>query len=141
MSREFEAPAATVRVIVFDGTCVLCTSWVAFLLRHEQHRRFRFSTTQSAPGRRLLHAHGVYGYNPGTFLFLDRGRAYTESDAAIRMLCALRGLWRVAALGFLLPKPVRDRIYRWVARNRYRWFGRREKCYVPSAADRDLFLV
>jgi predicted DCC family thiol-disulfide oxidoreductase YuxK len=79
--------------------------------------------------------------NPSTFLLLDGGSAYAESDAAIRMLCALRGVWRASAVGYLMPKPVRDRIYRWVARNRYRWFGRRDQCFVPSAADRDLFLV
>jgi predicted DCC family thiol-disulfide oxidoreductase YuxK len=128
-------------VIVFDGACVLCSSWVAFLLRHAAHRRFRFSTTQSPAGRGLLHAHGVDTENPSTFLFLDAGRAYTESDAAIRMLCTLRGAWRAAAVGYVLPKRVRDGLYRWVARNRYRWFGRRKQCFIPSAADRDLFLV
>jgi predicted DCC family thiol-disulfide oxidoreductase YuxK len=141
MNRGSETPAVPVRVVVFDGTCVLCSSWVAFLLRHPQHRRFRFSTTQSAPGRKLLQAHGVDAENPSSFLLLDGGRAYAESDAAIRMLCALRGVWRASAVGYLMPKPVRDRIYRWLARNRYRWFGRREQCFVPSAADRDLFLV
>jgi predicted DCC family thiol-disulfide oxidoreductase YuxK len=139
MIGEHEAPGPW--VVVFDGTCVLCASWVAFLLPHAERRRFRFSTTQSQVGRKLLRSHGVDAQNPGTFLFLDAGQAYTESDAAIRMLCALRGVWRGTALGYALPKGMRDALYRWVARNRYRWFGRREHCYFPSAADRDLFLV
>lgn len=129
------------QVVVFDGTCVLCSSWVTFLLRHAEHGRFRFSTTQSAAGRALLEAHGVDADNPSTFLFLEGGRAYTESDAVIRMLRAFGGAWRVAALGRVLPRRIRDAVYRWVARNRYRWFGRRQHCFFPSAADRDLFLV
>ena len=128
-------------VVVFDGTCVLCSSWVTFLLRNAEHGRFRFSTTQSAAGRALLEAHGVDADNPSTFLFLEDGRAYTESDAVIRMLRALGGAWRVAALGKVLPRRIRDAVYRWVASNRYRWFGRRQHCFFPSAADRDLFLV
>ena len=129
------------RVVVFDGTCVLCSSWVAFLLRHAERGRFRFSTTQSPGGCKLLRSHGVDAENPSTFLFLETGRAYTESDAVIRMLLALRGPWRMAALGYVLPRPMRDALYCWVARNRYRWFGRREQCFVASARDRDLFLV
>ena len=128
-------------VIIFDGNCVLCSSWVAFLLRRAERGRFRFSTTQSPAGKKLLHAHHVDPENPGTFLLLDAGRGYTESDAVIHMLCALRGAWRATALGYALPKAMRDALYRWLARNRYRWFGRREQCFVPSAADRDLFLV
>ena len=134
-------PAAAPLVIVFDGSCVLCSSWVAFLLRHAERGRFRFAVTQSPAGRKLLEANGVNADNPGTFLLVDAGQAYTQSDAAIRMLRALRGAWRAAALARVVPRPMRDAIYRWVARNRYRWFGRREQCFVPSAADRHLFLV
>ena len=140
MSRE-PGSAASAPIVVFDGTCVLCSSWVAFLLRHAERRRFRFSTTQSPAGKKLLHAHGVDTENPGTFLYLDSGHGYTESDAAIRMLCALGGAWRAAAFGYALPKRLRDPLYRWVARNRYRWFGRRAQCFVPSATDHELFLV
>lgn len=128
-------------VVIFDGTCVLCSSWVAFLLRHAERGRFRFGTAQSPAGRKLLRANGVDADSPATFLLLDAGQAYTESDAAIRMLRTLRGAWRAAVLAYVCPKTVRNAVYRWVARNRYRWFGRRQQCFVASAADRDLFLV
>ena len=137
MSRESEPSP----VVVFDGTCVLCSSWVTFLLRYAEHGRFRFSTTQSVAGRGLLEAHGVDADNPGTFLFLEGEHAYTESDAVIRMLRTLGGAWHAAAVGRVLPRKMRDALYRWVARNRYPWFGRRQRCFVPSASDRDLFLV
>lgn len=127
-------------LIVFDGTCVLCSSWVAFVLRRGARTRFRFATTQSATGKTLLTAHGIEVANPSTFLFVEEGGASTESDAVIRMFREFGGAWRIAALARLLPKSVRDAVYRWVARNRYRWFGRRKECFVPSAADRDRFL-
>lgn len=143
MIRQGAKPRAEVKplVIVFDGTCVLCSSCVGFLLRHAERRRFRFTTTQSPAGRNLLEANGVDTNNPGSFLLVEAGRGYIESDAAIRMLRALRGTWRAVTLARVVPKPLRDAVYRWVARNRYRWFGRRDQCFVPSAADRDLFLA
>jgi predicted DCC family thiol-disulfide oxidoreductase YuxK len=128
-------------LIVFDGTCVLCSSWVAFVLRRRARIRFRFATTQSATGRALLTAHGIEAANPSTFLFVEEGGATTESDAVIRMFRTFGGAWRIATLARVLPKPARDAVYRWVARNRYRWFGRRQECFAPSAADRDRFLI
>lgn len=128
-------------IVIFDGTCMLCSSWVAFVLRHGARGRFRFGTTQSHAGRMLLSANGVDADNPSTFLFLEAGRTYTEADAVIRMFGTFGGVWRAAVLARIVPKPMRDAVYRWVARNRYRWFGRREACFVPSAADRDRFLL
>jgi predicted DCC family thiol-disulfide oxidoreductase YuxK len=128
-------------LIVFDGTCVLCSAWVAFVLRHGARTRFRFATTQSSAGKALMAANGLESASPSTFLFVDPGGAYTESDAVVRMFRAFGGMWRLGAVVRLIPKALRDAAYRWVARNRYRWFGRRAECFVPSAADRDRFLV
>jgi predicted DCC family thiol-disulfide oxidoreductase YuxK len=86
--------SALAPLIVFDGTCVLCSAWVAFALRHGAHRRFRFATTQSSAGRALLAANGIESANPSTFLFVEAGGIYTESDAVIRMLWTLGGMWR-----------------------------------------------
>ena len=132
--------SAPAPLIVFDGTCVLCSSWVAFVLRRDARTRFRFATTQSSTGRALLTANGFEAKNPSTFLFVEEGGASAESDAVIRMFRAFGGAWRIAALARVVPKPVRDAVYRWVARNRYRWFGRRKECFLPSAADRDRLL-
>jgi len=77
---------------------------------------------------------------PCTFLLVEQSGAYTESDAVIRMSWIFGGAWRIAALALAIPKAARDAVYRWVARNRYRWFGRREECFAPSAADCDRFL-
>ena len=136
-----EQGPALAPLIVFDGTCVLCSSWVAFVLRRGARTRFRFATTQSSTGQALLTANGIETANPSTFLLVEQSGAYTESDAVIRMSWIFGGAWRIAALALAIPKAARDAVYRWVARNRYRWFGRREECFAPSAADCDRFLV
>lgn len=127
-------------VIVFDGVCVLCSGWIGFLLRHDREQRYRFAAMQTAAGRALLQVHGLDADDPMSFLLLDEEGARTDSDAVIAVLTGLGGLWR-AACGFrLLPRALRDPAYRWLARNRYRWFGKKEACYLPTAEHRDRFL-
>lgn len=127
-------------VIVFDGVCVLCNGWVRFLLRHDRAGRYRYAAMQSAAGRRLLAAHGLDPQDPASFLLLEGDQAWTDSDAIRRVLTGLGGVWRAAHLLRLLPRPWRDGGYRVLARNRYRWFGRHERCTVPPAHVRDRFL-
>lgn len=128
-------------VVVFDGTCVLCSGWTSYLLRRDRKGLFRFATTQSAAGRELLRAHGVSPDNPSTFLLLHDGRAYTASDAVMQMFELTGGAWRLAKLARALPKRPRDALYDLVARNRYRWFGRRDTCFMPAPSQRERFLV
>jgi predicted DCC family thiol-disulfide oxidoreductase YuxK len=127
-------------VIVFDGVCVLCNGWVRFLLRHDHARRYRFAAMQSESGRGLLAAHGLDPDDPNSFLLLEGGRAWTDTDAIQRVLTGLGGRWRLAVIISGCPRPLRDPLYRWVARNRYRWFGRRDHCLVPAPGQRTLFL-
>jgi predicted DCC family thiol-disulfide oxidoreductase YuxK len=86
---------------------------------------------QSSAGKALLVQYGIDPEDPATFLVLDRGRQLTESDAAIHVIAALGGLWRTAQLARIVPQRWRDAAYRLLARNRYRWFGRRGTCYLP----------
>jgi predicted DCC family thiol-disulfide oxidoreductase YuxK len=143
------ATEPTGAVVVFDGVCVLCNGWVRFLLRHDRRRRYRFAAMQGEAGRALLARHGLDPDDPVSFLLveydigLDRAatpRVSTDTTAIRRVLAGLGGFWRVAHLAALLPAFVRDPLYRRVARNRYRWFGRHEVCMVPSEEDRARFL-
>lgn len=123
-------------VIVFDGVCALCNRSVDFVLRHERAARFRFAAMQSAAGAKLLQAHGLSAQAPASFLLLRQGHALTDSDAVIAVLRELGPTWR--ALGAVLrviPRVLRDPLYRWVARHRYRIFGKRETCRVPDSAE------
>jgi predicted DCC family thiol-disulfide oxidoreductase YuxK len=132
-------------VIVFDGVCVLCNGWVDFLLRYDRLQRYRFAAMQGDAGRRLLADNGLDPDDPMSFLLIeyDRGpapRISTDSDAVRRVLVGLGGLWRVAALSVLVPRGLRDLLYRLIARNRYRWFGRHDACLAPDAERMKRFL-
>lgn len=127
-------------VIVFDGVCVLCNGWVRFLLRHDRHGRYRFAAMQGESGRALLTAHGLDADDPVSFLLIEGGVAWTDTDAIVRVLSGLGGAWRIAALLRVLPKALRDRLYRGLARNRYRVFGRYEQCVIPAPEQAARFL-
>jgi predicted DCC family thiol-disulfide oxidoreductase YuxK len=119
------------RIVVFDGYCHVCSGWVRFMKKHPIEPPFELVPMQSERGRQLLLAHGIDPGDPMTFLVIDDGNAMTESDGGIHVVTALGGLWRLAAAGKLMPKPWRDWIYRVLARNRYKWFGKRDTCYLP----------
>ena len=127
-------------VIVFDGVCVLCNGWIGFLLRHDRKQRYRFAAMQTRAGRALLSEHGLDADDPMSFLLLDEAGARTDSDAVLGVLTGLGGIWRTAAAFRLLPRALRDPAYRWLARNRYRWFGKKQVCYLPSAEQRHRFV-
>lgn len=128
-------------VLVFDGVCVLCSRSVQFVLRHDCEQRYRFATTQSAKGRALLMAHGLNPEQPQSVLLVEDGAACTESSAMLRVLAGFGGGWRVlATLLRLVPRGLRDPVYRWIARRRYRWFGKRNVCYFPQPEDAGRFL-
>lgn len=138
MSNE-AAPAAAGAVIVFDGICVLCNGWVRFLLRHDRRARYRFAAMQGEAGRGLLAAHGLDADDPVSFLLVEEGHAHTDTDAIVRVLAGLGGAWRAVRMFAIVPRGLRDPAYRWLARNRYRWFGT-TACHVSTEAQRARFL-
>jgi predicted DCC family thiol-disulfide oxidoreductase YuxK len=121
----------TARIVVFDGICNVCSGWVRFLQRHRIEPPFKLIPMQSQEGKSLLTDQGIDPEDPATFLVLDHGRQFTQSDAAIHVIAAVGGLWFMFNLAHVIPKAVRDSLYRLLARNRYRWFGRRSTCYLP----------
>lgn len=128
-------------VIVFDGVCVLCSRWVGFVVRRDRRGQYKFAAMQTPSGRNLLVAHGIDPDDPLSFLLLEGDAAYTDTDAIVRILRSLGSGWRVAAvLLSIVPRFISDPLYRWVARRRYRLFGRREACVVPTADIADRFV-
>jgi predicted DCC family thiol-disulfide oxidoreductase YuxK len=129
------------KILVFDGVCVLCSRGVRFVLRRDQRREYRFAAMQTQSGRRMLVEHGVDPDNPVSFLLLDGGSAYSDTDAVIRVLHSLGGVWTLLALLVrLVPRFIRDRLYRFLARRRYRLFGQRADCLAPTPDVADRFL-
>jgi len=119
-------------IIVFDGVCLLCNGWVDFLLRVDTRARYRFAAMQGATGRTLLQAHGLDPDDPASFLLSHGGQAWTDTDALIRVLSGLGGAWTLAGAMRVIPRSWRDTAYRFVARHRYRVFGRASQCRVPT---------
>lgn len=128
-------------IIVFDTDCVLCSSMVAFVLTHERDRRLRFAGAWSAEGLALAARHGFSRLQlDETFLLITDSRILTRSDAGLEVLRHMKAPWRWLAMLRVVPRPLRDVAYRFVARRRYRWFGRRENCTVVPPGERDRFI-
>ena len=127
-------------VIVFDALCVLCSAHARFVVRHDRHRHFRLASIQSETGEQLYRRFGLDPADPQTLIVVDEGRLLTDSDAIIAIWSGFGGAWRMADAFKVIPRGLRDPVYRWIARNRYRLFGKRETCWVPRPADRERFL-
>jgi len=127
-------------LIVFDGVCVLCAAWFRFVVRHEPNRDLKFATIQSQAGRQLLLDNGLDPDDPESFLLLVDGQSHSASDAVIRVVSGFGGGWRFVKVLYIVPRPIRDWIYRLVARNRYSWFGKRDSCMVPDRQIRGRFI-
>jgi predicted DCC family thiol-disulfide oxidoreductase YuxK len=119
-------------IVIFDGVCNLCSRSVQFILRHESEPRFQFSPVQSAAGARILAAHGFSTADVDTFVLVSEGKVYTRSTAALRIARHFKGAWRLLRVFWVVPRPVRDALYNFVARNRYSWFGKADSCMVPT---------
>jgi predicted DCC family thiol-disulfide oxidoreductase YuxK len=126
-------------VILFDGVCNLCNGGVQFVVARDPAGRFQFAPLQSAAASRQIAASGVRSL-PDSIVLVEDGRLWTQSTAALRIARRLRFPWPLAYAMIVVPRPVRDWIYNLVARNRYRWFGKRETCMVPTPALRARFL-
>ena len=123
-------------VILYDGVCVFCSRWIRFIAARDKDRRFRFTAIQSPYGTRLAEAFGINPQDPDTNAVVHGGIAFFKSDAALTVLRHLPGWKWVRALR-AVPKPLRDAVYNLVARNRYRIFGKYDKCFIPDAEIRD----
>lgn len=127
-------------IILFDGVCNLCNSFVQFVINHDPAGRFSFASLQSELGQNTLRAHGLPTDQFKSVLLLEDGKLYTHSTAALRVLRHLSGGWSWLYAFILVPKFLRDPVYDWVSRNRYRWFGQQESCMLPTPELKARFL-
>lgn len=127
-------------LVLFDGVCNLCNGSVQWILAHDRAQRFRFAALQSNAARAALSAANAPSELPDSVVLVADGRVFLRSDAAIGIARRLGFPWSLAAVALVLPRFVRDGIYGWIARNRYRWFGKKDACMVPTKALRARFL-
>lgn len=124
-----DAPA----IILFDGVCVLCAANARFVLRHDRRGHFRLASIQSEAGQALCRRFGIDPDDPETMLVIEGDRARRSSDAVLVIAEGLGWPWRILGVLRGVPRAWRDTLYAWVARNRYRLFGRCETCWAPSS--------
>ena len=132
-------------VLLFDGVCNLCSRTVRFLVRRQPQDAstpgtFRFATLQSPAADLLLLAVNAPVPLPESMIVVDGGRLYTHSDAALRLAKRLPFPWPLFTVFRIVPRPIRNALYRLVARNRYNWFGKKDACMVPTADLKARFL-
>ncbi|HKS46189.1 MAG TPA: DCC1-like thiol-disulfide oxidoreductase family protein [Amycolatopsis sp.] len=128
-------------LLLFDSTCVMCSRVVPWIVGHERDRWLRFAALQSDTARRELRRVGVVDVDLETMYVIEAGRVHTRSDAVVQLGTHLRWPWRMVTAIAVVPFAPRDRLYRFVARNRHRWFGSRSECAVPAPSVRERFLA
>jgi len=129
-------------IIIFDGKCVLCSSFARFVLRADRDRRFRFLAAQTPVGTALYKHFGLDPVDYETNILLADGEVFLKSEGSLRILARLPAPWPVVAfVGRLVPRPLRDGLYDFVARHRLQWFGSRATCYLPDPAHADRFIA
>lgn len=130
--------AGEINVLLFDGVCNLCNSSVNFVIDHDKKNLLHFSALQSEAGSALVEHFKLADVD--SLILIYRGRAYTRSAAAIRTGVLFGGIYRLLAVFLLIPPFLRDPLYDFIARNRYRWFGRRDTCRMPEPGLKKRFL-
>ncbi|HEY0512633.1 MAG TPA: thiol-disulfide oxidoreductase DCC family protein [Thermoanaerobaculia bacterium] len=133
-------PPSANPLVLFDGVCNLCNGSVQLIIRHDPQGRFRFASLQSPLGQELTARFGSDPRIVDSIILVEGDRWYRESDAALRIAAGLNGAWRALAVFRAIPRPLRDAAYRLLARNRYRWFGKQETCWLPTPELRGRFL-
>lgn len=134
-------PAGKHPVILFDGVCNLCDRWVNYIIKKDRKKLFLFASLQSAAGQSILRQHaGSSCPVPDSLVLYHDGKIYFQSDAALRVAVLLGGWWKCAGILMLIPRPMRNGVYDFIARNRYKFWGKKDICMIPSPEVRSRFL-
>nr|WP_307336926.1 thiol-disulfide oxidoreductase DCC family protein [Caldalkalibacillus uzonensis] len=127
-------------IILFDGVCHLCNKSVQFILQRDRKGAFLFASLQSKVGHSLLSSYRIPTDQLHSIVLIEGGHYYTESTAILRICKRLDGWWKGLYLFVIIPKPIRDLLYRWFAKYRYKLFGKNEACVIPAPEIRNRFL-
>jgi predicted DCC family thiol-disulfide oxidoreductase YuxK len=120
-------------ILFFDGVCNLCNNWVQYVLKHDRNKRIVFASLQSPYGQKVLQElKEMHGSVPDSLLLYCNSKFYTRSAAALKTAGLMGGAWPLLTIGFIIPSFLRNAIYDGLARKRYKWFGKRDSCMVPT---------
>ncbi len=127
-------------ILLFDGVCNLCNESVQFIIRKDKKGKIRFASLQSEFANQQLKQFDLEHEKLETLVLIKNGKAYLRSDAALEVLRNLGGVWSLCYVFKIIPSFIRDAVYSWIAKNRYRWFGKQDECMVPTQELRERFL-
>jgi predicted DCC family thiol-disulfide oxidoreductase YuxK len=127
-------------IIFFDGVCNLCNRSVQFIIKKDKKKQFRFASLQGNAGQELLKKFKLPADNFNSFILAEGDQIYTRSTGVLRMLKKLGGGWQLFYGFIIVPKFIRNAVYNWIARNRYKWYGKRNECMVPTPDLKERFL-
>jgi len=128
------------KIVLFDGVCNLCNSSVQFLIRHDKKGVFKFASLQSESGQALLQKFNLPVNNFNSFVFIEGEKPYLRSSAALKVASYLGGFWKVLQILWIFPPFIRDGVYNLIAKNRYKWFGKKTECMIPTPELKAKFL-
>lgn len=126
-------------IILFDGECNFCDSSVQFIIKRDPKGKFRFTSLQGESGQKLLNENQIPS-DINSFLLIKNNKIYDKSTAALLVAKELKGFWKLICIFIIIPSPIRDFFYNIVSNNRYKWFGKKEVCTIPSPEMRSRFL-
>lgn len=127
-------------IVLFDGVCNFCNHSIQFIIKRDKKSYFKFGALQSEEGKALLQKHGLSPEILDTIVLIENGKAYTYSTAPLRIVRKLNLLWPICFIFILVPSFIRNPIYKWISKNRYKWFGKQESCLMPTPEIRSRFL-
>jgi predicted DCC family thiol-disulfide oxidoreductase YuxK len=128
-------------IILFDGVCNFCNSMVNFIIRRDKKNVFLFCALQSDSGKRLLEQYKINWKESDSFVVIENRKAWQKSNAALKLYNKLPWYWKWTQFFWVVPKFIRDGVYNFIAKNRYKWFGKKEDCMIPTPEMRGKFLV
>ena len=127
-------------VVLFDGVCNFCNSNVNYIIQQDRKKIFRFAPLQSEAAQKLLREYNLAAREFDSFVLIDRSKAYFKSTAALKVYGQLPWYWKWTQLLWIFPRFIRDAVYDFIARNRYKWFGKKDQCMVPGEELKSRFL-
>jgi predicted DCC family thiol-disulfide oxidoreductase YuxK len=127
-------------ILLFDGVCNLCNRSVQFIIKRDQKKQFLFAPLQGKTGQDLLQRFNLPANNFNSFVLVEKDKVYTRSSAALRVSKTLGRGWQFFYVFMIVPRFIRDGVYNLIAKNRYKWFGKKNSCLIPTPELKDRFL-
>lgn len=128
------------KIVLFDGVCNLCDNSVKFIIKRDKNASFKMASLQSDIGQKIQTHFGQDTSQVNSVMLIEHGKLYTKSTAALKIARHLDGLWKLFIIFLVIPSSIRDVVYDFIARNRYKWFGKHDACMIPDKSIKSRFL-